>query len=155
MQTAALPQKLPAERSQTTYTRHFEQVVERFPDRVAFRLKTLEGYRQVTYREVHRQATGTAAGLRAQGLRHGERVAILSENRPEWVVSYLGILFAGGTPVPLDVQISPPEWRRLLDDSEAQFVLVSGLYLPELQEAIKGTRLVQKWICFDPLGGLA
>ena len=125
--------------------------MERFPDRVAFRLKTLEGYRQVTYREVHRQATGTAAGLRAQGLRHGERVAILSENRPEWVVSYLGILFAGGTPVPLDVQISPPEWRTLLDDSEARFVFVSGLHLPKLREALEGSPLRERWICFDPL----
>src|SRR5881409_1706151 len=153
MRSATLERDPRASSAQRTFTGRFENVVGRFPDRVAFRLKTPEGYRQIAYREVYRQVLGAAAGLLSHGLKPGERVAILSENRPEWVVTYLGILFAGGTPVPLDTQISPPEWRRLLDDSDAQFVLVSGLHLPALKEAIKGTRLVQKWICFDPLGG--
>ncbi len=136
-----------------TFTQHFEFVVRRFPDRIAFRLKTHEGYRTITYSEALRQAMAVAAGLLATSLQRGARVAILSENRPEWVVAYLGILYAGGTTVPLDTQISPEEWRRLLEDSETRTVFVSGLLLPKLREAVADSRPPRVLICFDAQPG--
>ena len=87
------------------------------------------------------------------GLKPGGRVAILSENRPEWVIAYLGIFQAGGTAVPLDPQISPEEWKRLLDDSEAQVIFVSGLLLPRLRTVLRDSFLAQRLVCFDRLGG--
>jgi long-chain acyl-CoA synthetase len=135
-----------------TYNERFEEVVRRSPDRIAVRLKTPTGYRQVTYAELHRQVQGVALALAAQGLQQQERVAILSENRPEWVVSYLGIYRAGGTAVPLDPQISPSEWRRLLDDSEAKVIFVSRLLLPKLKEAVQELPLRDRIICLDSLG---
>jgi acyl-CoA synthetase (AMP-forming)/AMP-acid ligase II len=109
--------------SARTYNERFEQVVRQFPNRIAFRLKTPEGYRHITYRELHQQSRAVAQGIMGLGLKPGGRVAILSENRPEWVIAYLGIFQAGGTAVPLDPQISPEEWKRLLDESEAQRLL--------------------------------
>ena len=132
-----------------TYTQNFEAVVREAPDRVAIRLKTAEGYRPTTYGGLLRQVRGVALALVAQGLRPQERAAILSENRPEWAVSYLGILMAGGSVVPLDAQLSPEEWRRLLDDSEAQVILVSGQLLPKLREAVTGSPLRERIICLD------
>ena len=134
-----------------TYTEHFEAVARRFPDRVAFRLKEPEGYRQMRYGEVHRQVLGVAKGLVAMGLKPGARVAILSENRPEWVLAYLGAFFAGLTTVPLDIQISAPEWRRLLDDSESQVVFVSGHLLSRLREVLQDSALLHQLVCFDGL----
>jgi long-chain acyl-CoA synthetase len=136
-----------------TYTEHFEDVARRFPDRIAFRLKVPGGYGQMHYGEVHRQVLGVARGLVAMGLDPGARVAILSENRPEWVLAYLGVFFAGLTTVPLDIQISPAEWRRLLDDSESQVVFVSGHLLPRLKEVLHDSALLQRLICFDGLEG--
>ncbi|MBZ5498423.1 MAG: AMP-binding protein [Acidobacteriia bacterium] len=136
----------------TTYNARFEQIVRRMPDRIAVRLKTPAGYRQITYGELHRQVRGVALALLAHGLQRQARAAILSENRPEWVVAYLGIYMAGGSVVPLDPQISPEEWRRLLDDSETQAVFVSGLLLPKLQEALQDSPLRDRIICFDPVG---
>ncbi len=132
-----------------TYNQRFEDNVRRFPERAAFRLKAPGGYRQVTYSEVSRQARGIAFGLLARGLERGMRVAILSENRPEWVITYLGIYLAGGTVVPLDAQISPEEWRRLLDDSESEFVFVSGSLMEKLRPALAGTALERNLVCFD------
>ncbi len=134
-----------------TFNQRFEEIVRRFPDRIAFRLKAPDGYRTFTYREAYRQARAVAAGLRAMGLQRETRVAILSENRPEWVVAYLGIFLSGGTVVPLDPQISPAEWRRLLDDSEAQTVFVSGLLITRLEEAV--TDSGRFLVSFDPLPG--
>src|SRR5262245_21423350 len=137
----------------TTYNERIDHIVSRFPDRVAFRLKTPQGYRQVTYREFHQQAKAVAQGIIGSGLRPGGRVAILSENRPEWVVAYLGTFLAGGTAVPLDPQISPEEWKRLLDDSETQLIFVSGLLLPRLRSVLRDSFLAQRLICLDRLEG--
>jgi long-chain acyl-CoA synthetase len=137
----------------TTYNQLFERSVRLFPDRVAFRLKTPEGYREVSYREIDRHARGVALGLAGMGLRAGARIAILSENRSEWVFAYLGVFLAGGTAVPLDTQISAAEWRRLLDDSDARVVFVSGHLLPRLREAVQNSPLVGRLICFDDLPG--
>ncbi len=147
-----------------TFNQQFEEIAQRFHQRIAFRLKTPEGYHTVSYREAFKQSKSVAFGLLGMGLQQGSRVAILSENRPEWVVAYLGIYLAGMIAVPLDTQISPAEWRRLLDDSEAQTVFASDLLLPKLKEAVKDSQPPRHLISFtagspegDPrtqLGGL-
>jgi long-chain acyl-CoA synthetase len=132
-----------------TFNQRFEEVAGQFPDRVAFRLKTTDGYQTYTYREACNRTRAVAAGLLAMGVQSGTRVAILSENRPEWVIAYLGIFFSGGTVVPLDAQLSSQEWRRLIDDSESRIVFVSGLLLPKLREAVGDCRPPCFLICFD------
>ena len=136
-----------------TFNEQFERIVQRFPGRIAFRRKTPQGYPTVAYREAHRQARAIALGLLAMDLKPGSRVAILSENRPEWVVAYLGLYLSGMVAVPLDTQISPAEWRRLIDDAEAYTVFVSGLLLPRLSEALKDSKPPARLISFDSVAG--
>ncbi len=136
-----------------TFSRQFESNARKSPERIAFRVKTARGYREVSYGEVCRQSRLVATGLIAMGLQARARVAIVSENRPEWVIACIGIYMAGATVVPLDAQISEAEWRRLLDDSESHTVFVSGMLLPKLQAAVQNSRPPRRIICFDPLGG--
>ena len=136
-----------------TFNKRFEATARRFPDKIAFRLKTPEGYRTYSYREAYRQSRAVAQSLIALGLQQGARVAILSENRPEWVIAYLGSYLARMIAVPLDTQISRQEWRRLLEDSQSQVVFVSGLLLSDLKEAVKDLRPMPRIICFDSLDG--
>jgi long-chain acyl-CoA synthetase len=137
--------------SPQTFNQKFEEIARRFPGRTAFRLKTPQGYTTVTYSEAHHQSTGVALALHAMGLTRGSRVAILSENRPEWVVAYLGSYLAGMVAVPLDTQISPSEWRHLLDDSETQTVFVSSMLMPKLKDAIEDSPAPPHVISFDPI----
>jgi long-chain acyl-CoA synthetase len=134
-----------------TFNQKFVEIAQRFPDRIAFRQKTPHGYTAVPYREAYRQSRAVAQGLLALGLTPGSRVAILSENRPEWVVAYLGIYLAGMITVPLDAQISPLEWQRLLDDSGTQVVFISGLLLSKLQEAANDVDHPMRMISFDAI----
>jgi long-chain acyl-CoA synthetase len=150
---AALTDAMKTKTVPRTFNQQFEEIVNRFPDRTAFRLKTPRGYPTVSYREAYRQAKGVAIGLLALGLKRGNRVAILSENRPEWVVTYLGIYLSGMTAVPLDTQISPAEWWRLIDDADAQILFVSGHLLPKLMEAIKDSQTSRRVISLDPVSG--
>jgi long-chain acyl-CoA synthetase len=135
------------------YSRQFELNARTLPEHVAFRLKTPQGYRQFTYAETYRQSRLVATGLLALGVQKGARIAILSENRPEWVIAYLGVYLAGGTAVPLDPQISPAEWRTLLDDSESFTVFTSSLSLSKLQAAVQESRPPRRIISFDPRTG--
>lgn len=144
---------MPSEPRIKPFQELLESVVRRFPDKIAVTLKSANGHRQLTYSELYRQARGVALALLARGLNRGDRAAILSENRPEWVVAYLGIMMAGGTVVPLDTQISPMEWRNLLDDCEARFAFVSGTLMPGLSAAIDGARRAPDLIVMDPGAG--
>lgn len=134
-----------------TFNEKFEEIAHRFPDRIAFRLKTPRGYTTVSYREAHRQARAVAVALTSMGIRHQTPVAILSENRPEWVVAYLGIYLAGMIAVPLDTQISAPEWRRLIENSEARAVFASGSLLPKLEDAVADLPARPRVISLDPV----
>jgi len=134
-----------------TFNQRFEEIVRRFPDRTAFRLKTPEGYPTVSYREAYRQAKAVASGLLASDLEPGTRVAILSENRPEWVVAYLGIYLSGMVAVPLDTQISALEWRRLIEDADAKIIFVSGRLATKLLEALQDSESQRRIITLDPV----
>ena len=136
-----------------TFNEKFEEIVRRFPDRIAFRLKTPDGYTSVPYREAHRQSKMVATGLTALGIHRGDSIAILSENRPEWVVAYLGVYLGGMVDVPLDTQISPQEWLRLIEDSEARAVFVSGSLLARLEEAAAALADGPRLISLDPVSG--
>jgi long-chain acyl-CoA synthetase len=66
----------------------------------------------------------TAMGLRAAGIGRGDRVAIMSPNRVDWIVANLAILHAGGVVVPLYATQAHDQVRHILTDSEARLLFV-------------------------------
>jgi long-chain acyl-CoA synthetase len=108
-----------------TLTDKLKEVVLKDPQRVVVQIKTDEGYEQYTYREMYDAVQSIQEILLGFGIRRHDKVAIISENRPEWGFIYFGILLAGAIAVPLDVQSNPDEVKFLLDDSESKAVIVS------------------------------
>ena len=97
----------------------FESVASGQPDQLALRIKEGAEYRCLTYGEVARQARAVSWALVQAGLAPGDRVALISENRPEWAVAYFGLTAAGGVAVPLDVQLSDAEVTALRNHLQA------------------------------------
>ena len=58
-------------------------------DRMVMQIKEGEGYRRHTYSELLEQVRGLSRSLFELGLRPGDRIAIVAENRPEWIIAYL------------------------------------------------------------------
>jgi len=110
----------------------FEAVAARQPDRLALQIKEDAGYRRLAYGEVARQVRALASVLVRAGIRPGDRVALLSENRPEWIVAYLAATAAGGTAVPLDVQMSDGEIATVLEHAGCRTGIASGKQAPRL-----------------------
>src|SRR5215212_3348923 len=67
-----------------------------------------------------------ALGLSSLGVRKGDRVALLSENRPDWSVVDLAILSLGAVNVPIYTTQAPDQVRFILEDSGARLLFVSG-----------------------------
>ncbi|HEX8687535.1 MAG TPA: AMP-binding protein, partial [Pyrinomonadaceae bacterium] len=73
-----------------------------------------------------RRVRAVALGLSALGVRRGDRVALLSENRPDWSVVDLAILSLGAVNVPIYTTQAPEQVRFILEDSGARVLFVSG-----------------------------
>ncbi len=84
------------------------------------------GYRSLSWREVDRRVRALSLGLRRLGLKPGERVMLVSENRPEWFIADLAILAAGGVTVPAYTTNTESDHRHILTNSEATGAIVSG-----------------------------
>jgi long-chain acyl-CoA synthetase len=98
---------------------------QRLGPRAALRYKRLGIYHDVSWDDYRRRADGLAAALVDLGIRPGDRVGLLSENRPEWLIADIGILSAGAAGVPLHAPVSAAQAEYQLSHSGARGAIVS------------------------------
>lgn len=127
----------------------FFEAAARFRDRVAFQIKRDGQYVRWTYGDVEEQARRLATFLLQLDIAPGDRVALLSENRPEWCMAYLGIVAAGATAVPLDAQLDASEVENLLRHSESRAIIVSEAGLAKVRAGIAHLPLHPQIILLD------
>ncbi|MGE5477400.1 MAG: AMP-binding protein, partial [Bacteroidales bacterium] len=84
-----------------------------------------------SWAEVQADMLDLAAGLRALGLQGGDRVMLVSENRPEWAISDLAVMAAGGITVPAYTTNTVADHLHILNNSGARFVITSTSALCE------------------------
>ncbi|MEY3611470.1 MAG: Benzoate--CoA ligase, partial [Pseudomonadota bacterium] len=90
----------------------------------------------LTYGELTEQIRRFAGGLQALGLKREERVLLLMQDSSDWVVAFLGALYAGVVPVAVNTLLTAEDYAFMLSNSRAQAALVSGTLLPALQAAM-------------------
>jgi len=88
------------------------------------------GGERVTYRELWERAARVAGGLRARGVRRGDRAAIRLPNGLAWVEAFFGTLLAGAVAVPVNTRFAEPEVEYVVSDSGSSFAFVPGEPLP-------------------------
>ncbi len=93
------------------------------------------GGRRLTYGELWDAAARVAGGLRAGGLRPGDRVAVRYPAGVNWVLAFWGTLMAGGIVVAVNTRWAPPEVEFALADSGAAVDLPAGASLPDGEPA--------------------
>ena len=133
--------------TQRTLPQLFEDSVAKYPNNILMWEKKGDSYKGTTYREMQTPVHQCAAGLLHLGISKGDRLALMSEGRNDWVVSELGILFTGAINVPLSVKIDElSDLKFRLAHSGCRTVIVSGAQaqkirvikndLPELEKII-------------------
>jgi long-chain acyl-CoA synthetase len=112
---------------------HFDNLVSLFLTRAGekgdrpFLWARREGeWRSISWAEAARQVAALAASLRNIGLQPGDRVCLVSENRPEWLISDLAIMAAGCVTVPTYTTNTTRDHAHVLGNSGARAVIVSN-----------------------------
>jgi long-chain acyl-CoA synthetase len=113
------------------------------PEKVA----VIQGKRRLSYKDLLEKVEAFTWVLRKAGLARGERVAILLENSPEYVVAYFGALMAGGVAVPLGQQITGRRLAKILNDCRPAVLVAPD----RLTESLAGIPEVREARCVIPV----
>jgi long-chain acyl-CoA synthetase len=119
---------------------------------LALRHKALGIWHRVSWEQYAESVRRVAASLLAFGLRHGENVAVLGENRPEWLYTSLGIMAAGGATCGIYPTSSPEQILYLLDHSGARVIFVENEEQLEKVLPILPQTRVERMVVWDPKG---
>lgn len=129
----------------------FEGCADKFHENTFMWQKTSEKYEPLTYGETRKKVHAFAAGLLNLGIRKGDRIALLSEGRNDWVISELGILYAGAVNVPLSVKLNEQEIKHRIEHSGARMIVVSPGQAHKLALSRLDIPSVEKIIMLDDL----
>ena len=129
----------------------FQQRAQLYKDRTGLLYSDGTQFCSVTWSAWSDAVRNTAMGLCALGVRKGGRVAIISENRPEWTYADLGILSLGAINVPIYPTSSCEDVAYILKDAGAQILFVSSVeHEARLRGLIKEVSSLKHLIRFDP-----
>ena len=133
----------------------FEDAVQQYGNKPALAHKPRGGtYQDISYTEFGASVDAFSKGLNALGVQKGDRIAILSENRPEWAISDFGILKAGAVNVPMFSTLTAAQVGYILKDSGAKIICVSTEKQLEKVTSIRDeVPTLEQVIIFDAIEG--
>lgn len=108
--------------------------VENFPQNTYLHEKRDGNWGQLTYTQTHERVQQFGAGLLKLGVEFGDRIALLSEGRDNWIIAELGLLAAGCCSVPLSIKLSPAELAFRIHHSGAKIAIVSESQWGKIKE---------------------
>lgn len=119
--------------------------------KIAGQIKDDSGnYRKYSYDDYQRNARAFAAYLeKVKGLRKEDMVAIYSENRPEWMMAYFGIVYNGVWAVPLDARLTDLEVKNLVLDCKTQILVTSKSLYDNISGEPELMKQIREFIIFD------
>lgn len=103
-----------------------EGSVTRYGDKVAMQYKYGGEWQSLTYQQLWQHISEFAAGLAAQGVKPGDKVAILSENCPEWVIADFAILGLGAVTVPIYPTVPADQIGFILQNADVTMAIVEN-----------------------------
>ena len=107
-------------------------------------------YENWTFAQVDEWTSVLTGALLDMGVRKGDRIAILSDNRPEWAIAYFAIVCVGAVAVPLDRSLTPMEIENLLTHAQARFVVAPSNYTDTLRAVVEKVATVESVSCMEP-----
>jgi long-chain acyl-CoA synthetase len=112
----------------------FETSTKRHATRVAMRIERDGRKEQYTYADLRELATRAAGFFAHEGIKSGDRVMLLSDNAPEWGMTYFGVLKAGATCIPVDPESSTDEVVNFARAGDASGIVLSAAMAEEHSE---------------------
>ena len=136
-----------------TPSRRLRDIASRFPDRIAFRDKKFGIWNEISYKEFWLQVNYVGCALNYFGIGKSDKVAIHSENRPEWLISDIGAQAIGAISVGLYPTNPPAEVKYLLGHSESQILFAEDQeQVDKALEVLQDLPDLKKIIYFEDKG---
>jgi long-chain acyl-CoA synthetase len=134
----------------TTLAQLLVNTVKTYPKPDFMLFKKEGAYTPISTQEFGDGVKHLSLGLKALGFEAGQKLCLLSENRPAWTTTDLATLCAGGLTVPIYTTLVPEQIRYIIDDSDATVVVVSNADLWKKVEPLRpGLTKVKHYITFD------
>jgi fatty-acyl-CoA synthase len=115
----------------------------------------VSGARRFTYAEFAARCERLAAGLVAEGVRPGDRVAYLSFNNHALLEGYYGVVLARAIVMPLNVRLTPAELTCILNHAEARVLIYENDFMPLVEHLRGACPSIERWVTIDELAGPA
>ncbi|OJV75610.1 MAG: long-chain fatty acid--CoA ligase [Bacteroidia bacterium 44-10] len=129
-----------------------KEAVEKYGDRpYLYEARKGTQYTSISYKQVEERTLQFAAGLMALGIKAGDRIALISEGKNNWVIGELGILHAGAISVPLSVKLQTEQDLSFrINHSECVAVLASDQQIAKLRLMKSLFTTVKHYVLMDP-----
>ena len=134
--------------SLTTLNDIFFSIVERGSPRVMLHREPID-WVPISAAELYRNVAGVTATLASWGFRKGDRVAILSENRPEWTIADFACQMLGVVSVPIYSTLTSDQAAFILQDAEVRAMFVSSEQQLRKIEAIRERTQLERIVVMD------
>jgi long-chain acyl-CoA synthetase len=118
----------------------------------ALNMKRGDSYWTLDYRGLQEHVRSLGTALLADGVRQGDRIGLISENRSEWVISYLAATCVGAVIVPFDILLKKEELASVARASGARMVFTSSEYLAKVSAVCSEIGGTGKLVLFDEPG---
>ena len=142
------PTAIPASARRNHWMNQVAAHAEMKPDAAAFRFLGAT----TTWRETRDRTDAFAAALARRGVAAGDRVLLLTLNRPEVVISVFGINRIGAIAVPINIRLTPPEIAYIVDDADADVLIVEGPLAPLVGAVAQITDRIKRVIVIGDAG---
>ncbi len=131
----------------------FEESVKKYGNNPLMLEKNGSVYESTTYNDIRKAVIEFAAGLMSLGISKGDRIALLSEGRNDWVISELAVLYTGAINIPLSVKLGDAsEIRFRLAHSGSKMIIISGGQAHKIKELKHELKELEKVILLDKSG---
>ena len=128
-----------------------EYSAERYTDNPYILEKRTDRYVALSYKETREQVYKVAAGFLDLGLKKGDRVALISESRNDWLISEMGVLHTGAISVPLSILLKESsDLKFRLDHTESKWIIISASQYGKIGSIRYDLKSLEKIILLDP-----
>lgn len=136
----------------TTIIDFVNEYVDKYQNETYLREKVNGVWTETSFIKTRDEARLIAAGFMALGLNKGDKVSLLAEARPMWVIAEFGILFAGGVDVPLSYKLeSDYDLTFRINHSDSRFIVASEMEIEKVRRVIAQCPAIEKVIVMDDI----
>lgn len=136
----------------TTIIDFVNEYVDKYQNDTYLREKVNGVWTETSFIKTREEARLIAAGFMSLGLNKGDKVSLLAEARPMWVITEFGILFAGGVDVPLSYKLeSDYDLTFRINHSDSRFIVASEMEIEKVRRVIAQCPAIEKVIVMDDI----